>query len=468
MAGGIQQPFRLGFQADLLHSGSISFGRFESESLSWERRSSFSHNRYLEDVEKCSKPGSVTEMKAYFEAHFRRKALQKKSSSESQDGKEFQIIKNDDPQDLRDLQNGNDIKHFTFSDESPCSSGHSKHDEEMDIQKRAKENVETLCSENGNASCDVTNFDVSLHGHTESSSEHLELKETENVVLVKSEVHIEEAINEKDDDSGNSASQQTFFSKVRPTSETKQSKSKLKAHIKSAQAQRSISGEASYGSGKTKTREIKGLLIKEKEKQSPRPASPIPNFGRRATKLEESSMSFPKAKAIPINKSIVKEYRSGKTSEVKSLPAAHQNVNRTKHAVTTQSQLYTNQNAAGFIYKSDQRAERQKEIKRAAEMTQSRKSVNFKATPMPSFYKASSRSSDENKVISTNKTPSRPRTGSITPHTIKYLSNSNASLNPKPGSSISLTNKTRPLESPRSVHNKKKESEFTTTNRTTG
>ncbi|KAL2344753.1 hypothetical protein Fmac_006038 [Flemingia macrophylla] len=62
-------------QADSIHSGSISFGRFENEPLSWERRSSFSHNRYLEEVEKYSKPGSVIEKKAYFEAHFKKKGI---------------------------------------------------------------------------------------------------------------------------------------------------------------------------------------------------------------------------------------------------------------------------------------------------------------------------------------------------------------------------------------------------------
>lgn len=56
---------------------SISFGRFMSEGLDWERWSAFSHNRYVEEAEKYSKPGSVAAKKAYFEAHYKRKAKEK-------------------------------------------------------------------------------------------------------------------------------------------------------------------------------------------------------------------------------------------------------------------------------------------------------------------------------------------------------------------------------------------------------
>ncbi|KAH0918162.1 hypothetical protein HID58_025822, partial [Brassica napus] len=67
-----------------IHSGSVSFGRFEKESLSWEKRSSFSHNRYLEEAERFSKPGSVTQMRAHFEAHFKKKGIKLPSSVEAQ------------------------------------------------------------------------------------------------------------------------------------------------------------------------------------------------------------------------------------------------------------------------------------------------------------------------------------------------------------------------------------------------
>lgn len=82
-------------QADSIHSGSISFGRFENEPLSWERRSSFSHNRYLEEVEKCSKPGSVIEKKAYFEARFKKKGLLGFNTTASHDGSDRTISEND-------------------------------------------------------------------------------------------------------------------------------------------------------------------------------------------------------------------------------------------------------------------------------------------------------------------------------------------------------------------------------------
>ncbi|KAE8688188.1 Auxin efflux carrier family protein isoform 1 [Hibiscus syriacus] len=95
MAGEIQEPFNISFLTESLHSGSISFGRFENEPLAWERRSSFSHNIYLEEVEKFSKPGSVIEKKAYFEAHFRRKARLLQGSSEGQNGGEAQTGGND-------------------------------------------------------------------------------------------------------------------------------------------------------------------------------------------------------------------------------------------------------------------------------------------------------------------------------------------------------------------------------------
>lgn len=62
----------------MLDHGSVSFGKFEFESLSWEKWSVFRHDRRQEELEKFN--GLVAEKKAYFEEYYKRmralKALQ--------------------------------------------------------------------------------------------------------------------------------------------------------------------------------------------------------------------------------------------------------------------------------------------------------------------------------------------------------------------------------------------------------
>ncbi|KAH7681491.1 TPX2 C-terminal protein [Dioscorea alata] len=65
----------------LAFGGSVSFGRFMSESLDWGRWSSFRHNRHLEEVERYARPGSVAQKKAFFEAHYKKMAALKKAGS---------------------------------------------------------------------------------------------------------------------------------------------------------------------------------------------------------------------------------------------------------------------------------------------------------------------------------------------------------------------------------------------------
>lgn len=62
---------------------SVSFGRFMTESLSWEKWSTFSHNRYVEEAERYAKPGSVAQKKAFFEAHYKKIAAAKKAAADA-------------------------------------------------------------------------------------------------------------------------------------------------------------------------------------------------------------------------------------------------------------------------------------------------------------------------------------------------------------------------------------------------
>ncbi|CAK9316641.1 unnamed protein product [Citrullus colocynthis] len=68
---------------------SVSFGRFENDLLSWEKWSTFSPNKYLEEVEKYATPGSVAQKRAYFEAHYKKIADRKTKLLEQEREMEF-------------------------------------------------------------------------------------------------------------------------------------------------------------------------------------------------------------------------------------------------------------------------------------------------------------------------------------------------------------------------------------------
>lgn len=71
--------------SELVNHGSISFGRFAVETLEWEKRSVFSHNRYQEELEKFKAPGIVAQKKAYFEEYYRKIRAAKKLQDEEQE-----------------------------------------------------------------------------------------------------------------------------------------------------------------------------------------------------------------------------------------------------------------------------------------------------------------------------------------------------------------------------------------------
>lgn len=63
-----------------VYGESISFGRFMSESepsLSWEKWSTFSNKKYVEEAARFAQPGSVAQKKAFFEAHYKKIAARK-------------------------------------------------------------------------------------------------------------------------------------------------------------------------------------------------------------------------------------------------------------------------------------------------------------------------------------------------------------------------------------------------------
>ncbi|KAL6952560.1 hypothetical protein U1Q18_002157 [Sarracenia purpurea var. burkii] len=447
MAGKIEEPFRLSFQADTLHSGSISFGRFEAESLSWERRSAFSHNKYLEEVEKYSKPGSVTEKKAYFEAHFRRKALLSQSSSDCQSGIDYQASENDTSEIMR-------YEEFEQNDEgSPSvqfdkSSVGSEYDGDSEVMKCDREDMGTSHAEPlfGPALSDTSVVQIDCEHVNPKEAPQIEIEglgKKEREKLIDKAINVDLACNairlstnRHTTSKGDSASlerQQESSLKVGSKLGSKIMKAKSKSPINITPAQRNVSSEPSKDAAKKPIRiESEGSHSTKTEKQSSRAAAPTTRSVHTTSKPEDSKSL--KLKVFHDSRS-EKELKSKKVVErklsvsEKIIPNACQTTNRLKQAEnSTKSGM--KQSFAVFNFKSNERAERRKELEEkthakeagvnafqakklemtGTEIKQLRKSLNFRATPLPSFYhEAVQHDSDKNKVASVNSKSSKLR-----------------------------------------------------------
>eukprot|EP00252_Welwitschia_mirabilis_P027686 TRINITY_DN956_c0_g1_i4.p1 TRINITY_DN956_c0_g1~~TRINITY_DN956_c0_g1_i4.p1 ORF type:complete len:748 (+),score=228.15 TRINITY_DN956_c0_g1_i4:726-2969(+) len=109
-----------------LVDGSISLGRFSVDTLCWERWSVFSQNRYLEEVEKCSTPGSVAKKAAYFDAHYKRIA--------SERAVQQQYLNQAEAEDNSQINNMGSVRVHNFSGEAADldSTGHLEGDLKTD------------------------------------------------------------------------------------------------------------------------------------------------------------------------------------------------------------------------------------------------------------------------------------------------------------------------------------------------
>ncbi|KAL9437658.1 hypothetical protein AB3S75_023514 [Citrus x aurantiifolia] len=58
--------------SSILDQGSVSFGKYATEALAWEKRSVFPHDRFQEELDKFKNPGLVAQKKAYFEEYYKK------------------------------------------------------------------------------------------------------------------------------------------------------------------------------------------------------------------------------------------------------------------------------------------------------------------------------------------------------------------------------------------------------------
>ncbi|KAI3733572.1 hypothetical protein L6452_13016 [Arctium lappa] len=104
---------------------SVSFGKYENDALSWEKWSTFSPNKYLEEVGKCSTPGSVAQKKAFFEAHYKKIAAMKAEAEllDQEKAAETDPSKSDDHTEYsfgevkEELEDGTESKVHVFEEE---------------------------------------------------------------------------------------------------------------------------------------------------------------------------------------------------------------------------------------------------------------------------------------------------------------------------------------------------------------
>lgn len=492
MAGEIEESCSFGFQADSVHSGSISFGRFENESLSWERRSSFSHNRYLEEVEKCSTPGLVIEKKAYFEAHFKKKGLLLPNSFECHNYRECQTSENDvleSREDFEHVSEGSQGSHYACFDESPKGSEyHGEYEVTGCEMKKAGLSFSGPQMESA-----LNNADFLLEGNNVSAGEtHQVAAGLDKFLLVNDEPEIKvkdchsddatsadilsrlivnekpgieenqnpecEALNAEKSPKATNPSPRTELaakvdktslehsrnpsSKLRTAMETKCVKPGVKTQAKVVHLQRDISGASSKTPAEKSSRKERENSTRENIEKSSARANILRRPAARSTPISQDSRTRD-AKLTHDNKSCEMESRRKKVGDcqasvMKAETRGDPKANRINPSVNS-TKADAKAGVSSFSFKSNERAERRKEFymkleekmhakeaemnqiqartqeKTEAEIKQFRKSLNFKAMPMPSFYHVAVTPGSDRKAVSSNNKANKARNKSSNP-----------------------------------------------------
>ncbi|XP_058087292.1 protein WVD2-like 7 isoform X2 [Magnolia sinica] len=459
MAGEIEDP--IGFQGDCLPTGSISFGRFEEESLSWERRSSFSHNRYLEEVKKYSRPGSVIEKKAYFEAHFKRKALlHQAASSECQNGMGCQSAENDILDDINYMEDfeGNDNEATLYAQ---CRDGTEYQTAENDILEHM--NYVEDFEDNGNEETHYTHYDETPDGSDEHECEVMDC-EREGELISPNEFQMGPKISNADtvlDDDTQEVEPGEIFKtqfgcgtsllfnndlKIEPEwkleSEAEFSKTEVEqkrtdeVDNSKLEIEHSVSNQVENADGLLKKTD---QLVKNSTTEMDKAPS-----SKKPQKLPLNDSENAKAKLNQENKRD-KDLKAKRVSMVPQAAAekaeleGRRSASRPKH-ITTSAKSDLKSSGVIFNFKSSERAEKRRQFylkleekqhakeaemnqiqartqeEMEAKMKQFRRSLNFKATPMPSFYhEAAPQSSNGKKAVIAHTKSPKSRSKSMSP-----------------------------------------------------
>uniref|UniRef100_A0A5B6YIH5 Putative E3 ubiquitin-protein ligase RBBP6-like isoform X1 n=1 Tax=Davidia involucrata TaxID=16924 RepID=A0A5B6YIH5_DAVIN len=405
MAGLIEKPSCL--EAHSIHSGSISFGRFENEPLFWERRSSFLHNSHLEEVERYSKPGSVNQKKEYFEVFFRKKVLLQQPSSQWQSWVESQTSEKDAPNHMSCVEKPDLAvnSHPAYRDESPNHHGENEvmgsgsDDEKISsggvqvepnltiADTRLKDNIQHA-EAGGVYESQVGRITPLIEDGIEVDVEHKYFDEAENVVglpgstKLPAECHTARKVN-------NPSLKKSQEKSLKAKAEMGTSNPKMQTSVTLGQSRKKNSSEASKHVARHPIRlEKENSPPSKTEKQSLQKIPTVTSSQPRTLNLKDHEDLKVRQKHQLISQNVKQTRKTGTSLPTSVLKKGEsricQSTNRPKPTLNS-TEKTVKPSLATINLKSNGKERKEKEEEKEAGIKQLRKSLDLETTLTPSF-----------------------------------------------------------------------------------